>query len=1107
MTICVLVLANCQPSREETRVLVFSKTAGFRHEAIKEGVEAIQKLGKEHGFLVDTTENDHYFHEDSLSRYSAVIFLNTTGDVLDYRQQRDFERYIQAGGGFVGIHSATDTEYDWPWFGKLVGAYFNGHPNNPNVRKATMDVVDKSHVSTKMLPDRWEMEDEWYNFKSINPDIHVLIKLDESTYEGGTNGDDHPIAWVHEYDGGRAFYTGLGHEPKNYADPLFLEHLYGGIQYAIGKNKVLDYSKARTQRTPEENRFVKVILDEHLDEPMELAVADDGKVFFVERNGKIKLYDPEAGATKTIHNLEVYSGHENGLLGLTLDPNFSKNGWAYFFYSPTGAGAVQRISRFVISGDSLLADSEKILLEFPIQIDQCCHSGGSLAFGPEGNLFISIGDNTNPFASDGYAPIDEREGREPWDAQRTSANTHDYNGKILRIRPEADGTYSIPDGNLFPKDGSQGLPEIYVMGNRNPFRIAIDQRTGYLYWGEVGPDAGKDSIQGPKGYDEVNQAREAGFFGWPYFIADNKPYRERNFADNTYGELFNPEAPVNNSVNNTGNNSLPPAQGAMIYYPYDDSKEFPLVGKGGRNAMAGPVYYYDDYENSPVKFPRYYDGKFFIYDWMRNWIMAVTLDDEENMVEMEPFLPNVLFDKPMDMQFDKNGVLYMLEYGTYWFAHNIDSRLVKIEYNASNRKPVAVISADKMVGAAPMKVSFSAEESYDYDQDKLAYEWYFTSYNEVQSTEKKPSFTFTDPGMYLVRLKVSDPSGEVSTTEMELRVGNEPPVLDLQIYGNASFYWSGDKVDYKVSVTDKEDGNTEDGSIPADRVKVFFDYLEQGSDMTLIAQGHQVNTLHPGQLLIDGSDCKACHGVDVRSVGPSYMEVAERYKGDDDIKQILIDRIIKGSSGVWGQNAMSAHPQLSTDEVGKMVDYILSLGEEKDDDTTVPLQGSVDTKAKGNEGIYIFTAEYRDQGANGIESISVRKEHVLRHPSLRAVNYDGADNMRKMREEDGNYIVKVPKDSSHFYFNDIDLTDIRRIVMKVKGDQASGSVEVYKDGLDGRLLGVSNIEEGNWKEVNFLLPDDVEGRHDLYFLFRAKKNTRLGSRNTLDVESIYFSKK
>src|SRR5690606_15481939 len=645
------------------------------------------------------------------------------------------------------------------------------------------------------------------------------------------------------------------------------------------------------------------------------------------------------------------------------------------------------------------------------------------------------------------------------------------------------------------------------MGNRNPFRISIDQRTGYLYWGEVGPDAGKDSIQGPKGYDEVNQAKEAGFFGWPYFIANNKPYRQKNFADNTFGELFDPAAPVNNSVNNTGLKNLPPAQGAMIYYPYDESREFPLFGQGGRNSMAGPVYYYDDYEESSVKFPKYYDGKFFIYDWMRNWIMAVTLDENGDFVEVEPFLPNMSFDKPIDMQFDKNGALYIIEYGTHWFAHNVDSRLVKIEYNATNRKPVAIISADKTVGAAPLKVNFSAEESYDYDNDKLKYEWHFTSYSEVQSTDKKTSFTFEEPGMYLVRLKVTDASGEVAISELELRVGNEPPVMTMEVFGNSSFYWDGDKVTYKVTVTDKEDGSTEDGSIPADQVRVFFDYLEQGSDITLIAQGHQINTLHPGQLLIDGSDCKACHGLDVRSVGPSYLEVAERYKDNKEIKETLVDRIIKGSSGVWGQNAMSAHPQLSTDEVGKMVDYILTLGEVKGKDSTVPLEGAVEVKAESDEGIYILTAEYRDQGANGIEPIAVRQEHVLRHPSLRAVNYDGAGNMRKMREGNGNFIVKAPADSTYFYFKDIDLTDIKRIVMKVKGDRASGSVEVYKDGADGRLLGVSNIEEGGWKDVNFLLPADVKGRHDLYFIFRAKKGTRLGSRNTLDVESIFFSKK
>lgn len=1101
-----LFLFNCQPQREETRVLVFSKTAGFRHESIKDGIAAIQKLGKEKDFLVDTTENAFYFVEDSLTKYSAVIFLNTTGDVLNHRQQKDFQRYIQAGGGFVGIHAATDTEYDWPWFGKLVGAYFDGHPNDPNVRKATLDIVDKNHIATKMLPERWELEDEWYNFRTINPDIHPLITIDETTYEGGTNGDYHPISWVHEFDGGRAFYTNIGHEPKDYIDPLFLGHIYGGIQYAIGKNKVLDYSKAHTQRIPEENRFVKVILDEQLDEPMELAVTDDGRVFFIERNGAFKCYDPKEEATKLMHEFSVYSGHENGLLGLTIDPKFNENSWIYFFYTAIGNEPRQRISRFEMSGDTLVLDSEKILLEIPLQVEQCCHSGGSLAFGPKGNLFISVGDNTNPFASDGYAPIDERAGREPWDAQRTSANTNDLNGKILRIHPEADGTYTIPEGNLFPKDGSQGRPEIYVMGNRNPFRISIDQHTGFLYWGEVGPDAGNDSIYGPRGYDEVNQAKEPGFFGWPYFIANNKPYRERNFSDSTLGALFNPEAPINNSANNTGLKNLPPAQEAFIYYPYAESPEFPLVGKGGRNAMAGPVYYYKDYANSPVKFPEYYDGKLFIYDWMRNWVMAVTMDKEGNLVDIEPFLPNVLFDKPMDMQFGKDGALYMLEYGTYWFAQNEDSRLVKIEYAGSNRKPVANIKMDKTAGATPLKIKFSGEESFDYDNDELTYAWYFTSNTEVQSTDKAPVFTFKEPGVYNVILKVTDESGEEATTEVKIKAGNEPPVVTIDFDGNSSFYWNNDKVSYTIAVTDQEDGSTKDGTIDPSSVNAFFDFLEQGSDKTLIAQGHQLNTAHPGQLLIDNSDCKACHALDKKSVGPSYEDISERYKNHTNIEKTLVDKIINGGSGNWGDNAMSAHPQLTNEEAGQMVDYILALSDEKKADSAIPLKGTVDTKGKGEEGLYLFSMEYTDQGANGIGPITVKEEHVLQYPRLRAVNYDGAENMRKMREESGNYIVKVPQHNSYFFFEAIDLTAVKRIVVKVKGDAASGSMEVYEDGVKGNLLGKINIDKGNWKEANILLPEGVGGKHDIYFVFKAAKDSRLGSRNTLDIEWIYFGK-
>src|SRR3982750_4008616 len=206
-TVCVPVAARAQDSR----VLVFSRTAGFRHSSIGVGLAAIKKLGAENGFAVDATEDASLFTSKNLARYRAVVFLNTTGDVLDASQQDDFERYIEAGGGYVGVHSATDTEYDWPWYGRLAGAYFNGHPGNPNVRRATFRVRDPSHVSTQGLPAKWEREDEFYNFRNIAPDLHVLVDIDESTYQGGTNGANHPMSWYHEFDGGRSWYTNMGH--------------------------------------------------------------------------------------------------------------------------------------------------------------------------------------------------------------------------------------------------------------------------------------------------------------------------------------------------------------------------------------------------------------------------------------------------------------------------------------------------------------------------------------------------------------------------------------------------------------------------------------------------------------------------------------------------------------------------------------------------------------------------------------------------------------------------------------------------------------------------------------------------------------------------------
>lgn len=216
------------------KILVFTKTQGYRHQAIEKGVSTLQDLSKTNSFTITQTEDSEDFNEDNLNKYSLVIFLSTTLDVLDEAQQQAFTKYINQGGNYMGIHAATDTEYDWPWYGKLVGAYFKSHPEQ---QQATIDVVDRSHPSTKHLDEKWAHFDEWYNFKMINPDINVLMQLDESSYSGGENGDNHPIAWHHEYEGGRSFYTGLGHTEEAYDDPDFQKHLLGGIFYCLGQNE------------------------------------------------------------------------------------------------------------------------------------------------------------------------------------------------------------------------------------------------------------------------------------------------------------------------------------------------------------------------------------------------------------------------------------------------------------------------------------------------------------------------------------------------------------------------------------------------------------------------------------------------------------------------------------------------------------------------------------------------------------------------------------------------------------------------------------------------------------------------------------------------------
>jgi type 1 glutamine amidotransferase len=214
-------------------ILIFTKTVGYRHESIEKGVATLQDLGKQHNFSVAHTEDASNFNSAFLDDFEMIIFLSTTLDVLDSQQEQAFKAYINGGGNFMGIHAAADTEYDWPWYGQLVGAYFKSHPDQ---QEATINVISTKHAATKHLDATWTHFDEWYNYKDLNPNIQVLLQVDESSYSGGENGDFHPIAWYHEFDGGRSFYTGLGHTKEAYDDAKFRTHLVGGITYCLGRD-------------------------------------------------------------------------------------------------------------------------------------------------------------------------------------------------------------------------------------------------------------------------------------------------------------------------------------------------------------------------------------------------------------------------------------------------------------------------------------------------------------------------------------------------------------------------------------------------------------------------------------------------------------------------------------------------------------------------------------------------------------------------------------------------------------------------------------------------------------------------------------------------------
>ncbi|MFC4585245.1 PQQ-dependent sugar dehydrogenase [Sphaerisporangium corydalis] len=572
-------------------------------------------------------------------------------------------------------------------------------------------------------------------------------------------------------------------------------------------------------------------------EPMSMAVLPDRTVVHTARDGTVRVTDA-AGNTKVSGKLAVYFNDEEGLQGVGVDPGFATNRFIYLYYAPTlstppngapldGTAAdfarydgVNRLSRFKLNTDNTLdLAGEKTVLEVKTSRGFCCHVGGDIDFDAAGNLYLTTGDDSEPGFNDGYAPLDDRPTRNPaLDAQRGAANTNDLRGKVLRIKVNADGSYSIPSGNMFAPGTAGTRPEIYAMGFRNPFRMSVDKATGAVYLGDYGPDAGASSARGPGGQVEFDRITSPGFYGWPYCTGNNttaETYAHYDYATGAIGAKYDcAGGPTNTSRNNTGLAKLPPARAAWI--TYDGCNLVPEFGCGAESPMGGTVYHYNTALSSPIKFPQSLDGHFFAGELQRQWIkdIVVNADGSHGAINPFPWTGKLV----MDTAFGPDGALYVLDYGTGWFNGNADSALYRIEYignGTGGHAPLATATANPVTGRAPLAVTFSSAGSSDPDGDAITFSWAFG--DGGTSTAANPSHTYTANGTYVATLTVRDSTGLTATANATITVGNTAPAVSIQAPLNGQVFAFGDTVPYRITATDPEDT-----TIDCSRVKMTY---------------------------------------------------------------------------------------------------------------------------------------------------------------------------------------------------------------------------------------------------------------------------------------------
>ncbi len=731
-------------------------------------------------------------------------------------------------------------------------------------------------------------------------------------------------------------------------------------------------------------RFEKETVVAGWSDPMQISFAADGNLYFVERAGAVKRWEPKTGTTTTLGTFPAPVNGDAGALGLVLAPDFANSGHLYLYRVPAEKPDLILLSRFTVKDGRLDAATEKHVLEIPLGKGPTqSHCGGGLAWDAAGNLLIGVGDNMGPQDLPAVHATDIMR-----DSRGTAGNSMELRGKILRITPKPDGTYGIPQGNMFT-DPAQGRPEVFAMGVRNPFRLSCDAPTGWVAWGDVGGNVKTSLDLGPEGYDEINVTRGPGFFGWPYCSGNNEPWRP--FDPKTLkpaGGFFDPLHLVNDSPRNTGIKELPPSRPAIFYYPSAPSKEWPFAGSGGRS-ITGGVFYRPPAGAGENRLPDSLAGTYIFGEWMRNWVAVARLKEDGTLASAEPFLRHLRFRRPADFQIGPDGALYVAEFGDRWTG-NADSEITRVIYRRGNRAPVAVLEARGTEGKLPLTVKFDARRSSDPDKDgALGYEW--TGAGDAESGIKvnpeitEPGvveYTFTKPGVWPVTVTVTDPQGLKSSVTRLVKAGNEAPRIVFSAPADGGFLEWGKPLDWKLEAADAEDG-----LLPPEKLLVQMEKRNR-------AAGDDEASPPPGLALMKKTTCFACHGTTEKSAGPPYATIAAKYARDPGARERLAAKVLSGGAGVWGELPMPPHPQHTLAETGLMVDWVLSLARRQVTTLAPGTSGSIPLKEPRQEwgqaenSVFALTASAMDNGANGLPPLRGATEIVLRARKQRAAFFD-----------------------------------------------------------------------------------------------------------------------